>query len=628
VTSVPQFLALLLDLLLSITASGQAAPAVRLELSLAAGKTTFRSGEPILLELAFTAMEPGYSLNTTTTNPASPVDTLVLSPTDGVFPWLDDQARGNRYSPDYAALVSLEADKPVTLSLPLNAVYRFDSPGHYIVHVVTNRLVGGENIGSQHPVAVLASNEVRFAIEPMSAEEDGARAAALERQIREATDQRHAQSLANELDWLTGDASTQVELSLFLHPKTFYPFGVSVDRGLWLARNRAMVVAALERALGDPAQPLPAGSTLLSTAIGLKARLQVPYDPAAPDKPLPTEQIESDYLKHIAATLPHRVGEPLVTSALTLFTRLARRKETAGPEFNVDWVLNAYGSYLQDTRMIPALENILQTQSKPVLNGERAAALAQLIKLGAQSVRRFVLQDICATHSITLNAVSNAPFDTLPEADECFKAQIYAPAATNTNRARVDLQQKTALAARFATKAIYDDLLALYEKSGNNLDGQARGALLAYFMRWDAHRGRPLLDAALPLTAEQFEPNILFALFSTQYSDGLEAFLRERLAVGPPPQVAAAAFELSRYGPAEDQDLLRKRLDRWRTQWSGKDIPQAEGQLEEELVMYITHGEHWQLSDVDARRLRESCVSQQCRARQTAVNTPEDPRPR
>lgn len=284
-------------------------------------------------------------------------------------------------------------------------------------------------------------------------------------------------------------------------------------------------------------------------------------------------------------------------------------------EFNVDWLLNAYGSYLQDTRMIPALENILQTQAKPVLNLERAAALAQLIRLGAQSVRRFVLQDVCATHSITLDAVRNAPFDTLPEADECFRAQIYAAAATNTNRARVDLQQKTALAARFATKAIYDDLLALYEKSDNNLDGQARGALLAFFMRWDVHRGRPLLDAALPLTAEQFEPNILFALFGTQYSDGLEAFLCERLAVGPPRQVAAAAFELSRYGPAEDQDLLRQRLDRWRTQWSGKDIPQAEGQLEEELVMYITHGEHWQLSDVDARRLRESCVSQQCRAR-------------
>lgn len=311
----------------SLTASGHAAPAVRLELSLPAGKTTFRTGEPILLELAFTATEPGYSLNTTTTNPASPVDTLVLSPTDGVFPWLDDQARGNRYRPDYAALVSLEPNKPVTLSLALNAVYRFDSPGHYTVHVVTNRLVGGANLGSQHPVVALASNEVSFTIEPMSAEEDAARAAALERQIREATDQRHAQSLADELDWLTGDASTQVKLSLFLHPKTFYPFGVSVDRGLWLARDRAMIVAALERALSDPAQPLAAGSTLLSTAIGLKARLEVPYDPAAPDKPLPIEQIESDYLKRIAATLPERVGDPLVTTALTLFTRLAQRKK-------------------------------------------------------------------------------------------------------------------------------------------------------------------------------------------------------------------------------------------------------------------------------------------------------------
>lgn len=639
------FLALLLNVPFSVTASGQTASPVRLELSLSAGKTTFRSGEPILLELAFTATEPGYSLNTTTTDPASPIDTLILSPTDGVFPWLDDQARGNRYSPDYAALVSLEANKPQIVTLPLNAVYRFDSPGHYAIHVVTNRVAGGENLGSQHPVTALVSNEISFDVEPMSASEDAARAAALEKQIREATDRSHAQALAEELDWLTGDASTQAKISLVLHPKTFYPFAVNVNRGLWLARNRAMVVAALERALTDPAQPLPAGLSMLSTAVALKARLEVPYDPEAAAKPLPTEQIEREYLKRIAATLPRRVGDSLVTAALTLFTQLAQRKETAGPEFNaarevvvthfadvnefnVDWLLNSYGSYLQDTRIIPALENILQTQSKPVLNGERAAALAQLIKLGAQSVRPSVVEELCATRSVPLDAIRNAPFDTLPEADECLKKQIHAAAAVNSARRRVELQMKTALAARFASNAIYDDLLALYKESGSNLDGQARGGLLAYFLRWDAQRGRALLQAALPPQAERFEPEISFGLFKPYYSDALEAFLRERLATAPPEQVAYAAFQLSENGPAEDQDLLRRRLDRWRAQWSGKDIPLIEGQLEQELVQYVIHGHAWQLSDSEARSLREGCLSQPCRSRQTAANAQENPQPR
>ena len=486
----PQLLALLLNVLFSVSASGQTAPPVRLELLLPQGKTTFRSGEPILLELSFTATEPGYSLNTTTTDPASPVDTLVLSPTEGVFPWLDDQARGNRYSPDYAGITSLEVNKPETVHLPLNSVYRFDSPGHYTVHVVTRR-VGAGDLPNRQPLAALASNEVSFDIQAMSDADDAARAASLETQIRQATDRSHAQELAEELDWLTGDASTQVKLSLFLHPKTFYPFAVNVNRGLWLARNRAMVVAALERALSDPAQPLSAGFSVLSTAVELKARLQVPYDSAPPGKPLPTEQIEGEYLRRIAATLPERAGESLVNAALTLFTRLAQRKDTAGPEFsaarealvthfadvnefNVDWLLNTYGSYLQDTRMIPALQNILQTQSKPVLNGERAAALAQLIKLGAQSVRPFVVQELCAAHSVRFDAIRNAPFDTLPEADECLKKEIQAEVA-NSGRRGVALQMKAVFAARFASKAIYDDLLALYTQFGSNLDGKRAG---------------------------------------------------------------------------------------------------------------------------------------------------------
>ena len=355
------------------------------------------------------------------------------------------------------------------------------------------------------------------------------------------------------------------------------------------------------------------------------------YDPAAPGKPLPTEQIESQYLKRIAATLPQRTGEPLVTAALTLFTQLAQRKETAGPDFgaaredlvthfaevneyNVDWLLNTYGSYLQDTRIVPALENILETQSKPIMVGERAAVFAQLIKLAPQDVKPFLIKEVCATHSVRLDAIRNAPFDTLPETDECLKDQIHA-ASANAQQRRQDLQQKTSFAARFATNAIYDDLLSLYETSGTDWDGQARGGILAYFIRWDAKRALPLLEAALPLNAEFFDPNISFALFRAYYSSGVDAFLRARLLAAPPAQAGEAAFRLSQHGPSEDQNILRQRLDHWRSQWLGKDVPQAEGKLEVELVQAVIRGKEWQMSDAEASALRKSCISPLCKSR-------------
>jgi hypothetical protein len=625
-----QFLAVMLGVLVCGLASAQTGGPVRVGLSLAEGKTVYRTGEPIQINLTFTANEAGYSLNGTTTNPASPVDTLYLSPTTGTFPWLDDQARGHRYGPDYASIGSLEINKPVTIGLILNAVYRFDAAGHYKVHVVTNRVSSGDLVHSQL-LGSLTSNEVEFDVEAMSDVDEAALAAELEKHIREAKNMQQAQPFAEELDWLTGDASTRVKLSLFLRPKTFYPFDVDVSRGLWTARNRTFVVAELERALADPTDPLSAGFSLLGTTVALKARLAVPFDPAAPDKGLPTDEIESQYLHHMATSLPQRTGEPLVTAAQTLFVRLAQRKETTGNDFaaarevlithfaqvneySVDWLLNSYGTYLQDPRMVPALETILQTQKDPVFSGERAAVVAQLIKLAPQNVRSSVVEEVCANHRVMLKPLQNAPFDVLPETDECLKEQIHA-ASADTKHGGVDLQLKTALAARFATDAIYDDLLALYEKSSAQWDGQARGGMLAYLMRWDAKRALPLLEAALPLSAEQLEPNISFALFRSYYSNGLDAFLRVRLATGPAEQAATAAFEMSQYGPAEDQDILRERLSQWRRQWSGKDIPGAEGKLESELVQAVILGKEWKLPETPASTLREGCLSSVCRSR-------------
>jgi hypothetical protein len=603
---------------------------VRVDLSLAEGKTMYRMGEPIQLNLAFTAGEAGFSLNGTTTNPASPIDTLVLSPMTGVFPWLDDQARGHRYGPDYASITSLEANKPARVGLTLNGVYRFDAPGHYKVHVVTNRVSSGEGLHLQ-PLGPLTSNEVEFDLEAMTDADEAARAAALEKQIRSATNMQQAQALVEELDWMAGDASTRAKLSLYLRPKTIYPFSVDVTWGLWMARNRALVVAELERAISDPADTLSEGSSLLEIAAALKARLAVPFDPAAPDKALPTNQIEGEYLHQMAATLGRRTGESLVTAAQTVFTRLAQRKETTGNDFaaarevliahfaqvneySVDWLLNSYGTYLLDPRMVPALETILQTQNDPVLSGERAAVLAQMIKLVPLNVRSFVVEEVCANHRVMLKPIQNAPFDVLPETDDCLKEQIHA-ASANVKHGGVDLQLKTALAARFATNADYDDFLALYEKSSAAWDGQARGGMLAYLMRWDAQRALPLLEAALPLRAEQLDPNISFALFRAYYSSGLDAFLRRRLATGPPEQAATAAFEMSQNGPAEDQDILRQRLDRWRTQWSGKEIPLTEGKLEGELVQAVILGKEWKLPETPASALRESCISSVCRSR-------------
>jgi hypothetical protein len=610
------FLTAILCTLLCSAASAQAAGPVKVELSLPAGKTTFLSGELIQLNLQFSATAPGYSLNTLDAEPGSPIDEVIFSPMTGVFPWVEDAARGKGYGPGAAAVLDLTQNAPVTIPVPLNAAYRFDRPGHYILHVVTSRVLG----------FTLTSNDVSFDIEMMTDAEDAARAASLEQQIRSATDESDAQSLAKQLDWLAGDASTRTKISLFLHPKEFYPFGIDVSPGLWIARNRALVVAELERAIADPKQ---SGARLISLAVAMEAGMQVPFNPAAPAEPLPTAQIEDEYFNQLAKSLPQRTGEPLLSAALAVFGRYAARKETTADayiaarevvithfsevnEYNLEGLLNSFGDYLKDERTVPVIEHILRTQHDPTAISQSDAAMAQLIKIAPQDLRSFVVDAICTPNSIKPETLQKAPLGTLPETDACLAEQIHS-ASPNPKTARVLLQNKAKLAANFATNTIYDDLYTLYETSSATWNAQTRGAFLAYFMRWDTARGRPLLEAALPANADKFDLNITFTLYKAYYSAGLNDFLRERLTSGSPGQAESAAYGMSGFGPAENQEILRQRLDRWRADWTNKDIPAAEGKLEMQLVLSVISGKHWRLPDAEADALRQSCISAACR---------------
>jgi hypothetical protein len=263
------------------------------------------------------------------------------------------------------------------------------------VHVITSRISKAEFPDPKFPGA-LTSNEVSFDTVPMDDAYEAVKANHLESLIRSATEPGTAQHYASELQWLTGDPSTHVKLSLFLHPKEFYPFGVDVSYGLWVARNRTLVVSTLEQAMSDPEQPIGPVNSLLHMAVALKARLESPYHPANSTNQLPqAQQIEHEYIQRIVATLPLRQGNNLLDTAITVLTSLAKRHETSTPEFEaareavithfayvdeyeVDWVLNAYGKYLDDARMIPVLETML---GKAKCSTTRAAIQSQLALL-------------------------------------------------------------------------------------------------------------------------------------------------------------------------------------------------------------------------------------------------------
>jgi hypothetical protein len=363
---------------------------VRCEAKLKHAATQFRSGEPIELQLAYIADAPGYLVNRTATK-------IVIEPTEGLYLWRQDRARFQHPSDVVLGYAVLEVGKPFLWSIILNDDYRFDSPGRYTAHIDSQRVTAGSNgvapgEADAHSAA-LGCNDVVFDVLPFPVLDESARVAALQQRLRLSTDIRETGQLVSDLIYLPGDAAAAAKLSLFLHPLANVPW--QVDSGLWVARNRAMVVAALERAIVDPEQSMDVSMDLLETLVSLKASLQTPYDPRnAASSPL--DEIRAQYVHQIAITIPMRRGESGITAAMAVFMfNVDRDNNPVGPDFeiareyvvthfsdvnlmSVDWLLNGYGKYLIDRRLAPALQHIADFSQDPKWASTREEALKQL----------------------------------------------------------------------------------------------------------------------------------------------------------------------------------------------------------------------------------------------------------
>ena len=130
----------------------------------------------------------------------------------------------------------------------------------------------------------------------------------------------------------------------------------------------------------------------------------------------------------VAATLPERTGEVLVDAARTVFLTLIRNKQIGSPDFqlarevlithfddvdqyNLDWLLNDYGKYLDDPRLNPILLRMLQ---RP--NVLRSAILHYLGLHDSGHARPVFASELCAAHPASLNDLSATTIETIPEA--------------------------------------------------------------------------------------------------------------------------------------------------------------------------------------------------------------------
>ena len=613
--------------IVSAGAQVPATPSVA-ELAFKDGKAHFRSGEPIVLEVTYRPGREGCFLVSDTT--PSPIDVVEVTPTDGTFRWM----QGNGNGSDASGWGKLEGNKSAVMRLTLNDLYRFDEKGTYTVRVRTSHLRCGE-FGKAKPEE-LTTNAVSFDVEPFAVADERALAESLEQQIRASKNEREADRLAKELEYLPGDDATRAKLSLTLNEKTFYPFGVDLGDSLWIARNREMVVKTLEQAIADPAQV--DGARFIPMVLELKRNQTKPHVQCCiAQGTTEPDNVAAQYMHEVALSLPQRTGESRIRAALSVFEADARAAETNPAltadyqqareivvthfdeinEYSVETVLRVYGKYLEDRRLVPDLQRLID-HSSGIFTNNRVVAMKQLQKIEPQGLDRDLVQEACTDHPAMIKDVRDqTATETLPHVDECLGTRLRQILAQPVG-ARMDLRLDRTMEyiARFSDGSLAPEVLKAYvgrDPSDRRWSQTARGAAICYLMRWDTKNASPLLAELMPDGAkpDQF---VLFSVVAPAMPSavGLRTYFRQWIETHGS-DAGPVVYLLSQIGNAEDREFLKQRLEVLHAKGES-GFSKEDGRLEVELVTAQIRGRTWDFSGDRGKEIsRSECETAECK---------------
>lgn len=278
--------------------------------------------------------------------------------------------------------------------------------------------------------------------------------------------------------------------------------------------------------------------------------------------------------------------------------------------------MRMYWEQLRDPSLVPSLKKMLAATGMASKN-IHDSALKRLVEVSCDEARPYVVAELKdPTSLVDLEVLGSISDKTLPEADAALAEQIRRYAPIRVNFDRVHLRQKTFLAARFASDTIYADLMQVYRDNVATMPLDARAGLLAYFARINEAEAIPLIDKTLEEIDAGMVFNFLPDLTKLYYSDAIDALVRKQLESDIPQLASDAAYVMSLHGSEKDQAVIEARLERWRKDWSARQIEadaNQQGMIERELVLGLIHAKAWKPSPERVKELEQSCVTKMCK---------------
>ena len=612
---------------------------------LASGQTKFHQGERITLELGYlTDRAPSSSSVTGGEHEWIRVDALHLDPETGVADPLQDYlAAVNVMSGILPRSMPVAEGGAKPVPIDLNEWFRFDKPGPYRLFLTgrtSTTYYGFADDDDRSPL--VTSNTIQFQVlpaDPAWSVQELARAVGwIEAKSQKTYDGCRAVRFLNAQDAASAMikhyssdpfCEGQFRLGLFGFPDR--EFAARQMRARLTAPDQAVsedylqTLAKLSVYLLHPDTnstqalgcELPLGGGSLETYYQVQAQeakdLWILVDALAKK----TGQARAICLKTIFDS-PFAGDATLLPSAPPALVSKLKQELAAAfldlPEADQDMMLRTRWEKFGSPAMILVLKRLYQNSGTHVYPPTSGIALQRLYELDAVEGRRLILSEIERAHPrVGIDALGVLPEKELPELESVIARNLAADHGSDDTL--------IALIERYASPAVFPEVLAATENLVGKMACAPQAALLAYFLRSDPETGRNMLERAMVSQTTGCRNSVLMDTARLYNSPQIEAVATAQLADPNPEVAAAAATLLGRYGSAAAEQALWQRFEQWHSVWEGREqelpdtrwgegVPNSSAaSLETALFNALATGQAWWLGGEKLRRLQALCVS-------------------
>gem|GEM_PF-1536400 len=634
---------------------------VRFAIELVDGRTRFRVGELIPLDLVYGFEESGaYQINDALaqgSGVARLLEVFRVAPHTGIRERTLDEPNFHRWAG--GTPLDARADHAYRYRVYLNEWTRFDEPGKYRFYGSSARVWKPKIYPHGDNELRLTSNMLELEITPATAEwqDDQLRAAmAILNRAAEKTDAHQAlrREALRRLRYLDTEAATR-ELARRQtggDDEESYEIGM----GLHESRYKAAAVEELRRHLDAPDFVMTEQFVLNLASLAADGRVAIEEEALGSGKESLREAerheakrraVEHSLLARYSAEVwdaaEHK--EPVVrarclleqyqllrdyrVSGMTPLSaeKIARLRAAVLPVFHLLTprdqyrVLEVHWRRLGGVDLLPALRQFIATAPERTDESDWRSpidvAFERVVELAPDEGHALILAEIRrAKPRASAKTLTLLPDQPIPELDELLAARL----EHSRDEGLQGMELAAALVARYGSPAIYDRVRHFYGDRGGRWACTLQGSMLAYFLRHRPQEGTQLVEQALQATTQTgcFR-SVLTTVARVHMSTRLERIAVDHLDDENAEIAADAIALLATHGSAAAESALWKRFESWHDKWKDHvdDLkvvkrgvqPDLQVRLERSLIDGLALATNWIADRAKLEHLRTLCLT-------------------